>query len=232
VLDIGCGTGALSVDAARAVGPDGRVLATDIAAPLLARAAERLAAFRQAQTMEADAQHADWPGAKFDHAISRLGVMFFSDPPHAFANIARALRSGGRMTFASWAPARVNPFWSDTSRLAAEVVGHPPKILQDTPGPMGLADVDLTTTRLREAGLSGVSVEPVDIRLLFDEGANRFPDLALKIGPAARVARYSEASESQMDEIRQAIATWASQFEVGGVLRIPAVINLIEATRP
>ena len=232
VLDIGCGTGALSVDAARVVGPDGHVLATDIAAPLLQRAAERLSEFPQARTMEADAQMADWPEAAFDHAISRLGVMFFSDPPRAFANIARALRPGGRMTFASWAPARVNPFWSDTSRLAAEVVGYPPKVRQDTPGPMGLADVELTTSRLREGGLSEVSVEPVDIRLRFDAGAERFPDLALKIGPAARVARYFEASDAQIEDIRQAIASWASQYESGGVLHIPAVINVIEATRP
>ena len=233
VVDIGCGTGALSVDAARVVGEAGRVLATDIAEPLLARAGERLRGFAQARTMPADAQVADWPAPSFDHAISRLGVMFFSDPPRAFANIARALRSGGRMTFASWAPARANPYWSDTARIAAGHLGRPPKISQDAPGPMGLADAQLARARLLKAGLLDVSVEPIDIHLPFDGTARDFAgDVALAIGPAARVIRYFDATPDQVAAIRDDIEAWARDFEEGGTIRIPAVINLIEARRP
>lgn len=232
VLDIGCGTGDLSVSAATVVGPGGRVLATDIAEPLLKRAGERLAQFPQARTMLGDAQIADWPAQPFDHAISRFGVMFFADPPVAFANIARALHPGAKITFASWAPARENPYWSDPARIAARQLGQPPKVSQDTPGPMGLADRDLTAERFRQAGLAGVNVEAVSVGMPFDGEAEAFSDLALRIGPAARVVRLFDASPEQIAEVRREIIDWARQYENGGTISIPAVINLIEARRP
>ena len=58
-IDIGCGTGALSVAAAEVVGETGRVLATDIASPMLDRAKERLRNFPQAGTLLADAESAE-----------------------------------------------------------------------------------------------------------------------------------------------------------------------------
>lgn len=232
VLDIGCGTGDLSVDAAKVVGETGRVLATDISEPLLARAAERLSAFPQASTLLADGQTADWPKPPFDHAISRIGVMFFNDPPRAFANIARALRSGGCMTFAAWAPAAVNPYWSEPQKIAVRRFGQPPKVAPNTPGPMGLADRALTIERFHEAGIEDVAVEPVNLSLTFDHGALALADLMLRIGPAARVARLFDATEAESEALRDDLAQWLSTYDDGGIVRLPAVINLIEARRP
>ena len=104
-VDIGCGTGALSVAAAEAFGETGRVLATDISSPMLDRAKDRMRDFPQAGTLLADAESVEWPETGFDAAISRFGVMFFGNPPQAFANISRALKPGGRMVFAAWGPA-------------------------------------------------------------------------------------------------------------------------------
>lgn len=231
VLDIGCGTGALSLRAADAVGPGGRVLATDISAPLLARAAERLAGHRQATTLEADAAVAEWPEPPFDHAISRFGVMFFADPPRAFANIARALRPGGRITFASWAPALINPYWSDTAAIAARHLGRPPKVEQDTPGPMGLADRALTQERVGAGGFTEVSVSAVEIALIFEGAPEALAELLLKVGPAARIANYFEADEATLAPVRRDLADWAKGYMVDGAIRVPATINLIEGRR-
>src|SRR5579864_468688 len=41
VLDVGCGNGAVSLDAARAVGRDGRVTGLDLSAPMLGLARRR-----------------------------------------------------------------------------------------------------------------------------------------------------------------------------------------------
>ena len=92
VLDIGCGTGAVSEKAARALGPSGSVLASDISKPLLDRAAHRLADFPYASTLLGDAASVTWPEPPFDVALSRFGVMFFDDPSAAFVHIAGALR--------------------------------------------------------------------------------------------------------------------------------------------
>lgn len=105
VLDIGCGAGDTALIAARRVGRSGRVTAADLSEPLLAVGRERAA--REApdaapiEWLRADAQdHAFEP--QFDHALSRFGVMFFEDSAAAFANIRRALVTGGRLRFLCW----------------------------------------------------------------------------------------------------------------------------------
>ncbi len=103
VLDIGCGSGATSLEAARRVGPEGAVTGADISAPLLAVARSRAEAETGAapiRFVEADVERADL-GA-YGQALSRFGVMFFPDSARAFANIRRMLHPGGRLTFLCW----------------------------------------------------------------------------------------------------------------------------------
>lgn len=229
IVDIGCGAGALSEAAARAVGSDGRVLATDISTPLLRHAAERLKPYPQAEALLADAEVADWPMAGFDAAISRFGVMFFGNPPAAFANIGSALRSGGRMVFATWSPVSKNVYWRDPARIAVERLGAPPKSEPNTPGPMGMADIDWSLDQLRAAGLSDVACEEVEVGLPIDGTPEDAADLALEIGPAARVVRMFDATEDDVAAIREAIALDVAQYQDGDVVRLPATLNLYTA---
>src|SRR5262249_14371156 len=96
VLDIGCGCGALTAMLAQSVGPSGRVLGVDLSEEVLALATARLSAHPHAEVMLADA--AAHPFAPFaDLAVSQFGVMFFGDPVHAFTNIRKAIKPGGRL---------------------------------------------------------------------------------------------------------------------------------------
>jgi SAM-dependent methyltransferase len=103
VLDIGCGSGQSTRDAARAAAP-GRVLGVDVSAPALERARELSAAegFDNVSYEHGDAQVHRFAPDRFDVAISRFGAMFFSDPVAAFANIAGALRPGARLVMLVW----------------------------------------------------------------------------------------------------------------------------------
>src|SRR5918997_3618079 len=93
VLDVGCGTGRSSRDAAR-LATSGTVLGVDLSGPMLERA--RLAAEKErlpnVRFLQADAQVHPFPKAAFDVALSSFGAMFFADPLAAFTNIARSLR--------------------------------------------------------------------------------------------------------------------------------------------
>ncbi|HET6344250.1 MAG TPA: class I SAM-dependent methyltransferase, partial [Myxococcota bacterium] len=95
VLDVGCGCGESSVQAA-ALG--GVVTGIDFSAPMLA-AASRVS---NVDYILADAQTYPLPEAGFDVVISSFGVMFFEDPAAAFANFHRCLRPGGRLAFLCW----------------------------------------------------------------------------------------------------------------------------------
>ena len=229
VMDVGCGTGALSVAAAGIIGDSGRGLATDISAPMLARAAERLKHASRYSTQLADAEVAEWSDDGFDAAISRFGVMFFGNPARAFANIARALRPGGRMTFAAWGPVERNPYWRDPPRIASARLGDVPKGQPNAPGPMGLADIDWSVGQLRDAGLADVACEEVAVHLPVQASPEKAAELALVIGPAARVVRLFDASAGDRAAIRDDIARDLEQYHDGTAVRIPALLNLYTA---
>ena len=232
-IDIGAGTGALSLMAAEQVGASGGILATDISEPLLQLAEERGKTFPQMGTFLGDAQAADWPEDEFDHAISRFGVMFFADPPAAFANIARALKPGGRITFAAWAPASDNPFWHLPTKHAVQQLGAPPKPEPNTPGPMGLADLDLACERLEKGGLTEVSGSVETVHLRHPKGPRAFANLCVRIGAAKRIVNHFDASEADQKAIEDTLSEEFQQFEqADGSAAIPAAINLLRAKRP
>ncbi|MFJ8822984.1 class I SAM-dependent methyltransferase [Streptomyces sp. NPDC102467] len=116
VLDIGCGAGATTRRAARLAAP-GHAVGVDISAPLIARARARTAeeGARGATYELGDAQTHPYPPGSYDVALSRGGVMFFEDQVAAFANVARALRSGGRLVFVC--PRRPGPETEESTAL-------------------------------------------------------------------------------------------------------------------
>jgi SAM-dependent methyltransferase len=101
VLDIGCGAGESTRDAARAADP-GPVLGIDVSEPLLAQARARSDGLANVRYVLADAATYPFEDEQFDVAISRFGTMFFGDPEAAFAHVARALRPGGRLVMLVW----------------------------------------------------------------------------------------------------------------------------------
>lgn len=103
VLDIGCGTGETTRDAARTAA-GGSVVGVDNSAAMIDRARELTEAdgLHNITFVHADAQSHPFPSEGFDVAISRFGTMFFSDPVAAFANIAQSLRRDGRLVMMVW----------------------------------------------------------------------------------------------------------------------------------
>src|SRR6266511_5360512 len=103
VLDIGCGAGQTTRDAAR-LASNGWALGVDISKEMIERA-NLLAEAEGLQNItfeRADAQDDRFPSERFDLAISRFGTMFFSDPVAAFANVGVGLRRAGRLLMMVW----------------------------------------------------------------------------------------------------------------------------------
>ncbi|WP_416986032.1 class I SAM-dependent methyltransferase [Streptomyces sp. T028] len=173
VLDVGCGTGETTREAARRA-LAGEALGVDLSASMLQMA--RLRAGEEhldnAAFLQADAQTHRFTSEAFDVAISRTGTMFFGDPVAAFRNIARALRPGGRFVQLVWqAPPRNEWFGAFTKAMAAgRVLPTPPP---DAPGPFSLADPQRTRTLLARAGFAGPSVESLQGPMYFGPDTDR-----------------------------------------------------------
>ncbi len=104
VLDIACGTGLVSFDAARAVGPNGRVLGVDLSGKMV-DAAQRRAAERKLPNVSfarMDAEALGVPDRSFDAVLCALGLMYLPDPAQALREMLRVLRPGGRLSLAVW----------------------------------------------------------------------------------------------------------------------------------
>src|SRR5271166_3939323 len=89
VLDLASGTGEPALSLAQAVGPQGRVVATDLV-PEMLEAARQNASARGLDNMEfrmADAESLPFADGEFDRVTCRFGIMFFPDIPKAMAEI-------------------------------------------------------------------------------------------------------------------------------------------------
>jgi SAM-dependent methyltransferase len=101
VLDIGCGAGKTTRDAAqRAV--RGSALGLDISPVMVAEARALSDGLTNVRFEEADAQVHPFTPGRFTLAFSRFGTMFFADPVAAFTNIGRALAPGSRLVQLVW----------------------------------------------------------------------------------------------------------------------------------
>jgi ubiquinone/menaquinone biosynthesis C-methylase UbiE len=165
VVDIGCGCGATTLAAARAVAPTGDVVGVDLSAPMLGVARQRAnaASLTNVHFEQADAQTHQLPPSSFDVAISRFGTMFFGDPGAAFANLATALQNGGRLRIATWQPLAAND-WLTIPGTALLRYGSMPEATAG-PGMFSQSDPPVLDATLRAAGFSTVDVTPITVAL-------------------------------------------------------------------
>jgi SAM-dependent methyltransferase len=231
VLDIGCGSGALTVAAARRVAP-GRVTGVDLSRPLLALARERIAAsgLLNAGVLEADAEDEAFPAEGTAAIVSRFGMMFFADPVRAFRNLRRALRPEGRMSFAGWGPVADNPWFLIPREAAVARLGPVEPADPRAPGPFAFADADYLAGLLAAAGFVGITVDPVTVTLRHDDFA-AITRLATVIGPASVVLRERGGTAADVEAVGAAIAAALEPFRDGEGVAIPAVLHVAACHR-
>jgi len=184
VLDIGCGTGQTTREAARAA-VDGSATGVDLSAPMLARA-RRLShdeGLRNVSYQQADAQVHRFAPAHFDLGISRFGTMFFADPVAAFTNIGQALRPAARLVLLVWQG-------RDRNEWATEIPWTP-----TAASAFSLADPSVTEGILTAAGFTEVSFTDVHEPVYYG------PDSAAAFDAVRRLWKVA-AAESAITRLR------------------------------
>jgi SAM-dependent methyltransferase len=232
VLEIGCGTGAVTLSLARCVGKRGRLVAVDISEPMLEVARRRVAesGLHNVTLLLGDAQVMALQQAAFDIATSRMGVMFFADPAAAFRNINGALKPNGRLIFACWAPLSENRHWLIPYDVALRHLG--PAVLDERePGPLAFGDPDYVRRILTSAGFADIAIDRAHPTIICgspEEEARQ----ALAMGPTARLIEAKQPDEATSQAIARDITAAFVAEASAGPIRLPATIFLVAARRP
>ena len=164
VLDLAAGAGEQTLRAARRVGPDGYVLATDISPAILEYAARtaREAGLPQVATRELDGEVLDeLPAENFDAVISRVGLIYFPDQQKALAGMKRVLKPGGRIGAIVYSTPDNNAFFSVPVSIIRRRAKLPPPF-PGQPGPFSLGSDGVLAAALQRAGFRDVAVEKID----------------------------------------------------------------------
>ena len=161
VLDIGCGTGQTTREAA-CTAQAGSALGVDVSAPAIERARElaRAEGLRNVTFEHANAQVHRFPQERFDLAISRFGTMFFDNPVAAFANIRSALRPAGRLMMMVWQAHERNE-WDVAILRSLGAAEGPVAGASGGPDPFSLADPPAVKEILEAAGFADVAFTDV-----------------------------------------------------------------------
>jgi len=172
VLDVGCGTGKSTRDAAR-IATEGSVLGLDLSAVMLDHAREQNKAdgLSNVTYVQGDAQVYPFVEESFDIAMSSFGAMFFDDPVQAFTNIGNAIRPGGRLAVLAWRELARNE-WLMALREALAVGRQLPMPPPDAPTPFALADPERVRGILGAAGYDEIGFEPIDEPVEFGSDAD------------------------------------------------------------
>jgi ubiquinone/menaquinone biosynthesis C-methylase UbiE len=204
VIDVACGTGLVSLAAARAVGSRGRVLGVDLSEQMVVAARRHAAAMPHAQFVRMDGEALDAvPAAGFDVALCALGLMYMPSPERALREMARVLRPGGRLALAVWGE-RAHCGWAPVfSIVEAEVASEVCPLF------FRLGQRDLLARLCADAGFEAIAQRRIAVTLAYDS-AQQACDAALIGGPVALAwSRFDAATRARVRaRYAQAIEPW------------------------
>jgi ubiquinone/menaquinone biosynthesis C-methylase UbiE len=215
VIDIATGIGEPAITAAKKVGVEGYVLATDISPQMLAIAKERTVSLglqNIVEFKEVDAEkildlQQQQPLSPFAAVLCRWGLMFFPNLASTLTNIYKLLSSGGRIAAAVWSkPAKVPKLYTAidivTQKLGISLTtayAHYTDILS----PFSLANINIVNNALVKAGFKDILTEYLNITFEF-LSAEDYTDFAKQIIAPIHNLLANE-TEKRKEEIWKAV---------------------------
>jgi SAM-dependent methyltransferase len=229
VLELACGAGGLGLAAARAVGPDGDVVLSDVSPEMVAIAARRAAKQSvRVATRVLDLESIAESDASFDIVLCRHGLQFTIDSAAALAEIHRVLRPGGRVALTVWGPPAQNPWLAAVMEAVSTQLGRPVPP-PGMPGPFSLANVDEIATRVVASGLTGLSITKIAVPLEADDAETWWKHTSGLAGPVSTILKGLD--QETASAIRERAATSLAPYRVGAAYHVPGMALMIIARR-
>lgn len=232
IADIGCGGGGTTLEILRRAPAGSVVHGLDISPALIELARARLRSDERAVAFKIADMATTTPEEPYDRLVSRFGIMFFEDPPAAFANLVRWLAPGGRFAFAVWGRPSENAWMASVREVVAEVIDLPTPD-PEAPGPFRYADAGKLVTLLDQAGFGELDVS--DWRGVLPIGGG------LRAVEAADFALASfssfgellaEAGGEAIIDAQQSLTERFSGNEHDGAVQMDACVHIFTGARP
>jgi SAM-dependent methyltransferase len=224
VLDLACGAGSQSIQAAKRVGPSGKVTACDISGSMLeyVRRNAARAGLRNIETLECAADELSEKLLPFDASICRLGLMLFPAPSEVLKAVRRVLKPGARFAALVFTTPAKNPFWAQPMAILLRHAGKSPPA-PGQPGIFALGGDGVLARLMKQSGLADVKTTAVrapfvlpsasDALQLLQQAAGAYRAVVADLGDAEKSAAWRE------------VHLCLTQFEAGG--RLETELDLI-----
>jgi len=216
VLDVASGLGPVARLAAAAVGPYGRVVASDISAPMLALAADRLGSdgLAMIEFLKCPAEAIDAGDDSFDAVLCQYGLQYFADRAAAIGEMRRVARPGGIVVVSTWAAERPLGLFGPMAETLAELGLVEPFPRAFDPGIDCLSSAELEDL-LQTSGWREVQVEMVELDARWDSAeAAANAVLGTAFGPMV----LALSGDSQ-EQVRAHLITKLGESDCGIVVR-------------
>jgi ubiquinone/menaquinone biosynthesis C-methylase UbiE len=228
LIDVATGPGTVARLAAPMLGARGRIVATDIAKPML-----DIAGAKPVPRAAAPIEYIESPAAPlaalaeaFDVLVCQQGLQFFPDRPLALREMRRVLKPGGRAFIAIWAEIERNQIFAAFHRALRAVV--PTELAELITAPFSWYRVDELRAAAEQAGFRDVRVVTRNLPMVLEEGLDQAVRSFSATPVSPGVAALSPAlQDAFFTRLREELAT----LLVGGKVVGEMVSNIIVARR-
>jgi ubiquinone/menaquinone biosynthesis C-methylase UbiE len=223
VLDVACGTGLVSFPALEKLGPQGRVLGTDISEKMV-EMASALAAQKgenRVQFERMDAEELRLEDSSFDVALCALGLMYVPDPRKALEEMRRVLKPGGRAVAAVWGQ-RAQCGWAEIFEIVDQHVAS-----EVCPMFFNLGNPDMLDLNFKAAGFTAIHVRRISTILSYKDEQDAL-GAAFAGGPVALA--YHKFSEAIKQEVHAAYLSSLAPYRKGEGYQVPGEFVVAEGT--
>lgn len=200
VVDLATGAGEPALSVAKAIAPDGRLVATDLVADMIAGAERRAAVLgiTNISFQVADMTKLPFGDESFDRAICRFGLMFVPEPERATREAARVLKPGGRVAYMVWGP-RGNTTMFAVFASAAEAVFGKDDALIDLHKPFALSETGALTKALEAGGFTDIEEREIRFAPKIPAGT-RFWAAQMEMAMGRRLEQASDRERNSLED--------------------------------
>jgi len=224
ILDVACGTGALTKLLADRTDKSNRVVGLDFDGAMLSIASSHRP---DIEWHEANAMDMPFQDAEFDIVTSHQGFQFIPDRQTGLREIHRVLKPNGRVKFSIWRSIEYIPGYHAISKALAKWVNPDVAKL----GAFALGDPDTLRDLVGGVGFVDIEIHAVSKHVHFPS-AERFVELAIAGSSALTRQALSEVSANDMISFKNDVEEMLMQYETPTGLALPTETHYLMARKP